>query len=113
MKITGQIYKIGDTQVVSEKFSKREMIIKTEMNTPYPQYIKVEFTQDKTSLLDTYKVNDEVGVEVNLRGRLFNGEKGEQCFVTLQAWRIESYSTATVAEVKADVVSNDNDPLPF
>ena len=88
MKVTGEIYKINDTQVVSEKFSKRELIVKTEASTPYPQFIKLECTQDKCSLLDSFKVGQNVDVDINLRGRLWNGDKGEQCFVTLQAWRI-------------------------
>jgi len=115
MKITGQIYKISDTQVVSEKFSKRELILKTEANTPYPQFIKLECNQDKCAMLDNYKVNDEVSVDINLRGRLWNGDKGEQCFVTLQAWRIEKIggTTSTPTTETTFTASNDNEDLPF
>jgi hypothetical protein len=40
MEITGKIYKINETQVVSDRFSKREFILTTEHNTPYPQSVK-------------------------------------------------------------------------
>jgi hypothetical protein len=89
MEITGKIYKINETQVVSDRFSKREFVLTTEANTPYPQSVKFEFTQDKTTVLDSYNLGDEVSVSFNIRGRLHNGNNGEQCYVTLQAWRIE------------------------
>ena len=43
--ITGVIYKIDETQQVSEKFSKKELILK--INGDYPQYIPVQFTNKK------------------------------------------------------------------
>ena len=66
-------------------------------------------------MLDQYNIGDELKVQFNLRGREWNGPQGIKYFNTLEVWRIEKVkeSTATVAEVKADVVSNDNDPLPF
>jgi hypothetical protein len=117
MKVTGQIYKISDTQTVSDKFSKREFIVKTEAATPYPQFIKLECTQDKCALLDSFKANDEVSVDINLRGRLWNGDKGEQCFVTLQAWKIEKVGIGSTTQSNEQPVFkssvDDNDGLPF
>ena len=68
LQISGVIQKIFDTHVVSENFKKREFIL--ESGTPeYPEYIKMEFTQDKTGILDNYKVNDPVQISFNLKGR--------------------------------------------
>ena len=114
MNITGTIYKINDTQVVSERFSKREFIIITEASTPYPNHIKLDVTQDKCALLDKYKVGQEVSVDFNLKGRLFNGQSGEQCFINLNAWKISLLNEATPTpnvEPSGHVVEDDG--LPF
>lgn len=90
MQLHVTIYKINDTQAVSEKFKKREFIVEIEKQTPYPQFIKIEVTQDKTEMLDKFSEGQEVSVDFNLRGLLFNGNNGEQCFTTLQAWKVEA-----------------------
>lgn len=76
-----------DTQVVSEKFKKREFVIKTE--DQYPQYITFQLTQDKCPVLDAYTVGSAITVHFNLRGREWNGPEGVRYFNTLEAWRIE------------------------
>ena len=88
LQISGVIQKIFDEQVISEKFKKREFIL--ESGTPeYPEYIKMEFTQDKTGILDNYKVNDPVQISFNLKGRKWTDPQGvDKWFNTLQAWRI-------------------------
>ena len=113
MEVTGRLKAKFDTQVVSEKFSKREFVLTTEANTPYPQMVSFQVTQDKCSMLDQYNEGDELKIQFNLRGREWNGPQGIKYFNTLEAWRIEKVDAGTTAEVKADVVSNDNDPLPF
>lgn len=88
LQISGVIQKIFDEQVISEKFKKREFIL--ESGTPeYPEYIKMEFTQEKTGILDNYKVNDPVQISFNLKGRKWTDPQGvDKWFNTLQAWRI-------------------------
>ena len=88
LQVSGVIMKIFSEQVISEKFKKREFVMET--GTPeYPEYIKLEFTQDKTGILDNYKVNDPVEVSFNLKGRKWTDPQGvDKWFNTLQAWRI-------------------------
>lgn len=118
MQINGEIYKIGDTQKVSDRFSKREFILMTEKGS-YPQHVKMEVTQDNCNKLNSYSVGDEVSVDFNIRGRLHNGANGEACFVTLQAWKLSAANNNTPkpnvqAENNAHVNNqNDNDDLPF
>ncbi len=90
LQISGVIQQIFDTHVVSEKFKKREFIL--EAGTPeYPEYIKMEFTQDKTGILDNYRINDPVEVSFNLKGRKWTDPQGvDKWFNTIQAWRISS-----------------------
>lgn len=87
MDITGKIERIGEAQNVSATFKKRELVVRTEEQ--YPQPLMIEFTQDKTSLLDNYKVGDQVSVSINIRGREWKSPQGEmKYFVSLQGWRI-------------------------
>lgn len=78
-----------DTQRVSDRFQKRDFVLTTEANTPYPQYVSFQITQDKCALLDQYNEGDELRVQFNLRGREWNGPQGIKYFNTLEAWRLE------------------------
>lgn len=85
MELQGKIILIKDTQTVGANgFQKREFVIEYAENPQYPQKIKLEFTKDKTSLLDNFSVGQNVAVEYNLRGSEYNGNY----YVTLQAWKI-------------------------
>ena len=88
MEITGKIKLIRTTQQVSDKFSKREVVVSTDEQ--YPQHISIEFNQDKCSILDKYAVGDEVTVGINLRGREYTNPQGEvKYFNSIQGWNIK------------------------
>lgn len=112
MEIQGKIIKIGDTEKVSETFTKRLVVVETDET--YPQTIPVEFVKDKTSLLDIYNVGDQVKVSINLRGREWNGKY----FLNANGWKIEKLSGFNVGDPVPPV--NDDPPgaigedsLPF
>ncbi|MGI4743833.1 MAG: DUF3127 domain-containing protein [Janthinobacterium lividum] len=88
---TGQLHEIFDEQQVSEKFRKREFVLEVQ-DGQYPQQIKFQLTQDKTSVIDPYKVGDQVKVTFDLRGRGFNKNGQMLYFTNLEAWRIEPAS---------------------
>src|SRR6476661_8022008 len=90
MEVIGTLKEKYDTQKVSDKFSKREFVLTTEANTPYPQHVSFQVTQDKCEVLDRYKIGDEIQVHFNLRGREWNGPQGVKYFNTLEAWRISN-----------------------
>ena len=129
MEVVGTLKVKFDTQRVSERFQKREFVLTTEANTPYPQHVSFQVTQDKCGLLDQYNDGDELRVQFNLRGREWNGPQGVKYFNTLEAWRIEkiqsgapSAQAASPAQGSAPAaspafssgnISNDNDDLPF
>ena len=75
-KLTGTVKLISETQQISEKFSKREFVI-SETSSMYPQDILFQATQDKCSLLDSVKVQDQIEVSFNLRGREWTSPTGE------------------------------------
>lgn len=89
MEITGKIKFIGSTQQVSDKFSKREVVVTTEEQ--YPQHISIEFNQDKCAVLDKYAVGDNVTVGINLRGREYSDPNTGviRYFNSIQGWNIK------------------------
>jgi hypothetical protein len=89
MEVTGTLKAKFDTQKVSDRFSKREFVLTTEANTPYPQHVSFQVTQDKCNILDQFNPGEELRVQFNLRGREWNGPQGIKYFNTLEAWRIE------------------------
>jgi DNA replicative helicase MCM subunit Mcm2 (Cdc46/Mcm family) len=89
--VTGRLHEIFDEQQVSEKFRKREFVLEVQ-DGQYPQQIKFQLTQDKSSLIDPYKIGDEVKVTFDLRGRGFNKNGQMLYFTNLEAWRIEPAS---------------------
>ncbi|MCC2546323.1 DUF3127 domain-containing protein [Hymenobacter sp. BT175] len=86
---TGRLHEIFDEQQVSDKFRKREFVLEVQEGQ-YPEHIKFQLVQDKTALIDAYKMGDEVKVTFNLRGRGFNKNGQMLYFTNLEAWRIEA-----------------------
>ena len=88
MEVLGRVKVINPEQQVSASFKKRELVVTTEEQ--YPQHIMIEFTQDKTDLLNQYNVGEQVKVSINLRGREWVNPQGEtKFFNSIQGWRIE------------------------
>ena len=125
MEVQGKIKLIGETQTFgSNGFRKRELVITTEEQ--YPQFLMIEFVQDKTDLLNNYQVGQPVKVSINLRGREWINPQGEaKYFNSIQGWRIENLQTESapaemppVAPVEAfepadDLNEEEYDDLPF
>ncbi len=90
MEVQGKIKVIGETQTFGTNgFRKREVVVTTEEQ--YPQHIMIEFVQDKTDLLNTYQVGQQVKININLRGREWVNPQGEtKYFNSIQGWRIEN-----------------------
>jgi hypothetical protein len=89
MEVQGKIKLIGETKTFGNNgFQKRELVVTTEEQ--YPQHLMIEFVQDKTGLLDSYNVGDQVKVGINLRGREWQSPQGEtKYFNSISGWRIE------------------------
>jgi hypothetical protein len=92
MEVKGKIKFIGSTQQVSEKFSKREIVVTTDEQ--FPQHISIEFNQDKCAILDKYSVGDDVEVGINLKGREWTNPQGDtKYFNSIQGWNIKKEAT--------------------
>ena len=89
MELQGKIIKIGETETVGSAgtFKKRQLVVETDEQ--YRQQIPIDFVQDKTSVLDSYVVGDDVKVGINIRGNEYQG----RYFCSLNGWKIEKTST--------------------
>lgn len=92
IQVTGEIIEIDDVKIISDNFKKREFILKHAPNPEYPDFLKLEVVQNKTDLLDKYKVGQEVDVDINLKGKKWEKGKESGYFNSLQAWRIQPAS---------------------
>ena len=125
MELQGKIKMIDETKTYGNNgFRKRELVITTEEQ--YPQHIMIEFVQDKTDLLNSYKVGQDVKVSINVRGREWVNPQGEtKYFNSIQGWRIENVSQTTGSgdmppmppaeafEPANDFNEEEHDDLPF
>lgn len=122
MEIKGKVHEIGAIQQVSETFKKRDLIIEYAENPTYPEFIRFEALQDKTTLFDSLKQGDEVEVSFNLRGRPWTDKAGKTSyFNSLVVWRINALTSAAAASATpqyappADLSNapGEDDDLPF
>ena len=125
MELSGSITKIFDTQQITGSFRKREVVVTTEEQ--YPQPILVEFTQDRTNLLDNFSEGDKVTIGINLRGREWTSPQGEtKYFNSIQGWRIEKVAAPANAPASSGgneglstpppmppMADDEDDDLPF
>ena len=103
MQVIGKVKLIGETKTFGTgNFAKRDLVVTTDEQ--YPQMILIEFVQDKTDLLNNFKIDDNVKVSINLRGREWiNPEGVAKYFNAIQGWRIEKES--------AEQSSSNKEPL--
>ncbi len=126
MEVVGKIKLINDTQTFGNNgFRKRDLVVTTDEQ--YPQMILVEFVQDKCDLLNTFKIGDDVTININIRGREWiNPEGVAKYFNSIQGWRIsksqnegggtppppvEAMDAFPKTEAKTDAPESDD--LPF
>lgn len=88
MEVKGIVKLVVETEHVSDKFKKRDLVVTTQEQ--YPQHILIQFVQDAVSKLDGIIEGQEVEVGVNLKGRQWQSPQGEvRYFNTIQGWRID------------------------
>ena len=96
MEVLGRVKVINPEQQVSASFKKRELVVTTEEQ--YPQHIMIEFVQDKSDLLNSVAVGENVKVSINLGGREWVNPQGEtKYFNSIKGWRIEKIQSEAPA----------------
>ena len=92
LEITGTIIVLGETETIGSKdFKKRLLVIETDET--YKQSIPVEFTQEKTTVLNSYKVGDLVKIGINIRGSEWKG----RYFANINGWKIDKIDSTSLS----------------
>ena len=93
MEISGKIIVLNETESIGTKeFKKRLIVVQTDEQ--YPQTIPVEFTQDKTSLLNNFSIGNFVKIGINLRGAEWKG----RYFANINGWKIDKADSSLTAQ---------------
>lgn len=92
--ITGTIKSIGETNQITQKFRKRELVIETTGD--YPQKFGCELTQDRCELGDGLQSGETIIAECNVKGREWISKDGTpKYFISLDVWKITKESGET------------------
>lgn len=114
-EIKGTVSHTTETQVINEKFKKREFAIGVSNQIGeniYTEHIKFQMVQDKCSLLDNINIGDEVEVNFNIKGNRFEKDGKVNYFNNLVAWKISVLSKVEKTSSKVTDLE-DNGDLPF
>lgn len=100
--LTGQIVSVSEAKAVTEKMTKRTVVIEhfdeTDRDRRYPNLFQAEAINDKTDLLDDFGAGQTVTLHCNLNGREWTNPQGEaKYFTSLRLWRIEAGAGAPAA----------------
>ena len=96
----GRLVAVYETVQRSEKFRTREFVIEINeeiRDRTITNYVKFQLVQDRTAIIDNYKIGDTIKVHFNIRGS--KGDRnGQTSYISnLDAWRIEPVSMASSA----------------
>lgn len=122
-EISGKLIEKYDTQVISDRFKKREFVIEIKESTPngfeYVETIKFQLTQDKCESLDSMTLGEDITIHFNIKGKRWEKNGQVNYFNNLDAWRVEkqvnggekapSASPSNIPPVEMD----ETDDLPF
>ena len=120
---TGVVEEVFPVQTFPSGFTKREVIVGNDVDSPskYPNPVKFSFKKDNCSLLDGVQKGQRVKVHFAIDGRRWEGQKGVQYFVDLTGIKLDvlnadGSSTEPVpapAEPDFSADAGDLDDMPF
>lgn len=117
-ELTGRLVTKTETTQRSEKFKVRDFVVEVEeqvKDKTFSQLIKLQATNERTTVLDDLNTGDEIKVHFNLRGSKWEKDGKTSYFTNLDAWKIEKLNSAAKKEefiTEAEVVEDPTD-LPF
>lgn len=90
MEIKGRITEIFDKKQITEKFSKREFLLFTYQGQEKPFTIKFETINKVTSVLNNFKIGNDVVVTFHVEGRKhkenwYNSLIADEIFLTYES----------------------------
>ena len=125
-EIIGKLIAKYDTVNRTESFRTREFVVeKSEEinNRTIVNYVKFQCVQDKTSMVDSVNIGDNVKVLFNIKGSKWEKEGKTNYITNLDAWKIEQLlKVAQVSQIDNEYMepldtftstASDGDDLPF
>ncbi|HMA79042.1 MAG TPA: DUF3127 domain-containing protein [Candidatus Paceibacterota bacterium] len=98
MQVKGRLIHVGEIETVGQNnMEKRVVAVETEGQ--YPQQIGIELIKDKARLITEDDNGRDCTIDINLRGREYNGKY----YVNLSGWKVEFHGEAQT--------SDDNEPF--
>ena len=92
LEITGKLVEKYDTQVVSDRFRKREFVLEVneEVNgNVFTNFAKMQLVQNKTDIIDRFEIGDMLRVNFSIKGNRYERDGKVSYFSNLDAWRVE------------------------
>ncbi len=119
-QITGTLVNKNNTEVINERFKKREFALEVK-DGQYANFVGLQLAQDKCDLIEQYNIGDELKVSFNVRGNKWEKNGVTRYITNLDAWRIELMGNEQNLSSKIDTNTappfnpSDNvvDDLPF
>ncbi len=88
---TGVVEEVHETQTFNSGFTKRDLIVGNDIDSPskFPNPVKFTFKKDNCSLLDGLTKGRRVKIRFVIDGRRWDGPRGVQFFVDLTGLKID------------------------
>lgn len=117
MKLTGELIEKFDAAQVSEKYLKREFVLKIKEGN-YFQELLIQLGQDNCYLIDNIKIGEQIECSINLKGRSWTNPQGvKKWFNSLECWSIavqtKSTPVAQPQQAQQPITEQVDDTLPF
>ena len=124
-EIVGKLIEKFPIAQISDTFKKREFVIEQVEQAngkTFSNFIKFQLSQDKTSLIDSFALQQDIKVFFNIKGVKWRNKNGvDNYFVNLEVWRITPNGDVSQQDTNSnDTTFNDTnknaevvDDLPF
>ena len=109
MEIKGKVIVIGNTEVVGSAGTFKKRLIVVQSDEQYPQTIPVDFMQDKCDVLNAFAIGDDVTIDVNVRGNMYN----DKYYVSLNGWKITKNANDILVNEPQHVADNEGVDVHF
>jgi hypothetical protein len=112
MELNNVILKwVSPTTKVSDKFTKREIVVETVEE--YPQLLKIEVHNAKCKDYESIPLNTMVDLRIDLRGRKWTNPQGVTTVInSILAWKVQPKIVHTPVPV-TQITQNVIEDLPF
>ena len=107
-KVAGIVHLIEPAKTYGAKGFRKRLVVLEQEDGRFPNYVPVEFTQERCELADGLHVGEEVEVTYRLRGRRWDKDGESKYFVNVEAVEVRKLAGAGNDSGPAD----DGDPGP-